>query len=355
MANKKELERKLLDLKDLTPDARIELYQNEIRFEVAELFKESYPDNVIEAQSFYDQWFKSLIGFYDPDILMLNLFLDKDFISISNQLMRTGAFKDIRKSKLSSLMDELLRFLNNQWEANSKLFDDDEECFLRSQFGIIIPGISNSDWRNNKRVDYNPVINELVKWLDLNIDNRDFNNLYIAVILFVKIWNSSNQFSNENFNLKALVFYNKINTVLERRLNDSNAGVYVEFIQYLKERTLFHFSNIGYMPLLDESVSNRYGDGYLKQRAKNKKLYKEAEKLNEICPEYSFIELIQNISEDSPEYAIKIYEKTLMDKIEQFHFPSKNEIESINSFVSNENIEKVRDNLFRKLYLFEFI
>ena len=106
MANKKELERKLLDLKDLTPDARIELYQNEIRFEVAELFKESYPDNVIEAQSFYDQWFKSLIGFYDPDILMLNLFLDKDFISISNQLMRTGAFKDIRKSKLSSLMDE---------------------------------------------------------------------------------------------------------------------------------------------------------------------------------------------------------------------------------------------------------
>jgi hypothetical protein len=349
---KKQLKRELNDLNDIPLESRIEKYKNEIRFEIVALLQKSCPDNLIETRVFYDEWFKSLIGFYDPDMLMINLFLDKDFVNIFNYLMKTGSLKEIKKSKLSPLMDRLLNFSEVKWTINSIFLDEDNIYFLRSQFGEIIPDISNSDWESAVE-NSNPILEKYVRWLDSNLDNVDFENLFSAFILFVKIWNSSSQFSNKYFNSKATIFYHKINKVIEKRLNDLNSGVYIKFIQYLKERTFHLFSNIDYIPLLDETTSYNHGDGYLKQRAKNKDLYMEAENLNKICIDYTFIELMKDIADDTPEYTVNLYEKTINKKLLQFQLPSINEIDLIKNLVFNKNIEKIRINLFRNLYLFE--
>ena len=348
---KKQLLCELFDLKGLLPEARIEKYQNEIRIKIVECLRKSRPNNLIDSKIFFSEWFKSLMGFYDPDTLMLNLFLDKDFIIIFNYLLKTGALKEIRRSKLSPVMDELLNFSDIQWATNSSFSDKDEEYFLRIEFGVIISDISNSDW--SSAAENSNLLDKFVKWLDSNLDNGDFDNLFTAFILFVKIWNSSNQFSDKNFNLKALGFYDRINRVLETRLTNLNSDSYIIFIEKLKKRFSDLFTNINYIPLLDESEQNRFKDSYLKQRERNKVLYSEAISLNEISPNYSFIELVRDISEDTPEYFVRTYELALIEKIEQFQFPCKNEIEQISFLSSNKNIEKIRGNLFRKLYLFE--
>jgi hypothetical protein len=348
---KKKLNTKLFELKNLNSEARIDKYQNEIRFEIVELLQKSYPDNLMDTNVFYNSWFKSLISFYDPDMLMVNLFLDKDFVNIFNYLLKTEALKGILKPRLSPLMVELLNFSDIQWAKNSSFSDKDEECFLRIQFGVIISDISNSDWSSG--AENSNLLDKFVKWLDSNLDNGDFENLFTAFLLFVKIWNSSNQFSDKNFNLKAIGLYNRINKVLQTRLTNLNSDSYIIFIKKLKKRFSDLFTNINYIPLLDESEHNRYEDSYLKHRERIKVLYSEAVSLNEISPNYSFIELLRDISEDTPEYFVRTYELALIEKIEQFQFPSKNEIELISFLASNKNIQKIRGNMFRKLYLFE--
>ena len=107
------------------------------------------------------------------------------------------------------------------------------------------------------------------------------------------------------------------------------------------------------MPFLDESESYKHNDSYIKHRSENKSLYLSAVELSEISSDYSFIKLVQSVSEESANYINCKYEQSMIDKIAQYKTPSSEEIEVINSFPSNPKTDKIRDMLYRKLYLFE--
>ena len=336
-------------LKTLNYKEKISRYENEFKQEIIKLLKDCYPDTLADKIIFYDECFKSLIGFYDSQLLIENLFLEKDSISISNHLLRIGSFKGINSKYLSQFTDEYIVFLTNKFEQNSKLIEEDENKFIQVSFQSIIDELNDFQWVSMERS--NELIKTFIKWIDSNLDD---SNATTSFLIFTKLWNNNSNFE-KSFNNKSIILYNELIIVLKKRRDNSEVESIIKLIDMLNGFQSLFFNNSIYFPIIDNKVSNKYAPGYIERRNEYLIILEEAKMIDQINNNLNYYELFKLIKDDSPEYLKSKINKVINNKITSFNYPTSEEVLMILELKSNYFIENLRNKLIKQFYLYEYI
>ena len=350
--NTKFIRTKLIEeMRLLSPDARREKYDTEIKGIISSLLKDCYPENSTDKIVFYNESFASMISYYDAETLLLNLFLEKDCAHIVNNLCKTKAFDDVKPDNLSKLSCNFLVYLNGKYLENNEFTENDEKLFIQSFFMSIVPSLNNLDWR--PRIGDNPLIKKYLVWFKENLNIENLEIVLLSFITFIKLWDCFNEFSSPFNNTKAILFYNEINLDIETKLSNSSADIYFHLLTEIQKISSYLFVELKYIPLIDISYNIDHSAGYLAQRKKNLFFLSQACKIGKISSSWSYTDLIKDVSDDSPVYLVKKYIDSIMGKIKNFSYPSNEEIEKIIAIPKNKNIDVLKSKLFEKLYIFE--
>lgn len=345
-----EIDSILIDeLKNLSSIEQLNRYKSEFKLEIIKLLKECYSDTLSDKIIFYDESLKSLIGHYDPELLLINLFLEKDSITISNHLLKKGSFNMIRSKYLSPFTDEYLVFLTNTFKQNSKLVEEDEIKFVQETLKSIIKEINKSHWASDE--NNNLLVRTFIKWIDSKFEDT---NITTAFLIFTKIWNNNSTFE-KSFNTKSIYLYNELIAVLKRRLNNSEVESFIKFIDNLKGFQTLLFNDINYYPIIDNKESNKYSNGYVIRRNEYFLIFDQAKMISQINTDLSYYELVSLVNDNSPEYLIAKINKIIDEKVNLFVYPTNEEIESIWQLKSNNHIDILRIKLKKKLYLYDIL
>jgi hypothetical protein len=353
--NRKFIDTKLFEeMRLLSPDDRRRRYDTELKGIISSLLKDCYPDNLTEKIDFYKEAFASWISFYDADSLLMNLFFEKDCMYIVNSLCKLNAFDDVSSTNLSQLSSKFIEFIKEKCLVKSSFTNENEKALIQSFLMELISNIENSDW-TPERSKSNTIIRKFLKYVNENLNTENLENGIMAFLLFIKLWDCFDEYSNPFNNDKACVFYNIINAEIKTKLDNSSADLYVHLSNEIINTTSSLFVELKYIPLIDNSDNNYYNSGYLAQRMRNQDLMNQAREIEKISSSWNYIDLIKEVSEDCPNYQFQRYLNSIIEKIKKYNYPTDDEIKIINEIQSNKNIDLLKMTLFEKLYIFENI
>ena len=328
-----------------------EKYRNQLRKKVIVLLKECYPENTTERVIFYNEAFKCGIAFFDSELLMLNLFFEKDGFQILASLYRRKAFDRIRREHLSGLTKEYINFVDSRLEF-FEFREEDERDFIHMFFESIVTNLIPKDWQDDHLYG-NPLVYKFTEWLSTKLQNSELDDATMAFLCFTKIWNSVPDFSKSFNNQTAILFYKQINEYLSAQMLNYSVDNYIDFNAKILGIFGDLFVHIGYIPLLDDIDSVHYKSGYLKRRLENQQLLKEAIELESISITWSYFKILNIVTEDTPDYVVKKCLNIILSKIKDFNFPSNDEVKHIIGFDLNPKRENLRQALFNKLYIYD--
>lgn len=338
-------------MKGLSDDEKHRYYRS-IKLEVRQRLKESL-QKCVNKSKFYQEAF-DVLSTYEADYLILNLFYESDSITIINSLNQRNLLKDLVLKDLSLISAQYYSHVISILNANRLYGDKDELFFLRTNFLKIVPLININDWNSENEHNVS-VISKFAKWVFNNLgEDGKTDTVYNAFYLFVKIWNYF-EFINKPFNRKAILFYSFCISEYE---NISNPQTLINIHKYfLNLRTIFStlFVNIQYVPLLDIKDSEIYKQGYLIKRELFLNKLKQSEKIFSISESKSILYLFRSINVSESAVIFEGAKMALRKRIYNYELPSHDELIKIKEMVLKGKSEEMRNYLFERLYLFEFI
>ncbi len=232
-----------------------------------------------------------------------------------------------------------------------------KSIFLRTIFLQFTEGITISDWDEKKRSEnMNPFISKYLKWISCNIDKEiNHEKVIQSFIIFVKMWNSFENYSKPFNNTQAILFYTNLIAGFNKDISSAALVNFYKFIYKLGCIFSYLFVEIEYIPLLDKKDSITYRPGYLIKRNEFIEKFEQSEKSFSFLKVDSLLTLFQSTNDSKDELIIESVQATLKNKMDNYELPKYKELCEISNYSLTNNSEKARNYLFEKLYLFEFI
>lgn len=283
-----------------------------LKEQVYKRLKESY-FNCSSKSSFYKDIFQ-VLGSYDGDYLILNLLLDENCIDIINDLKEINIFDDevIKVTNANLISYSFFNVIKNDL-----CFTEDKlVTFLKDNIIELIQTITVNDWMNVKERN---LVRKIIK--SITLENKE-NSIFIY-ILFVKIWNNFDDFSNPFNNSKGIVKYSMLINAL---LDEVDGNDFFNFFRKLEELRRDLFVRPSYFPIIDDKDDVQYKPGYMKKRTDFFKIIKSLRDISEISTTNSFENLIQTYSNSEDKKLVEICKEIIISKLKLLEYPKTDEI-----------------------------
>lgn len=341
-------------MKGLSDDDRRKSYK-ELRIEVRKRLTDSYA-NETDKSRFYQEAFK-ILSFYEADYLFLNLFYEKSSVGIINDLFKEKLLENLSFLESNSLPHKYYLYLLSKIKKGVEFNHNDEVNFFKTNILQLIEGITTSDWdEKNRSENMYPFISKYSKWIAHNIDDEiNHEKVIQSFIIFVRMWNSFDNYSKPFNNAKAILFYTNISAAFNKDIGHTALVNFYKFIYKLGCIFSYLFVELEYIPLLDKKDSTSYKPGYLIKRNELIERFKQSEKSFSFLKVDSLLSLFQSTNDSRDELIIERIQSILKIKIDNYELPKYAELCEISNYKLTNNSKKARDYLFEKLYLFEFI
>lgn len=288
---------------------------------------------------FYKDAFE-VLGFYEGEYLILNLFLEHNCVEIIDSLLKNDLFENASVSNIDSISYSFYRFII----IKSYFTDSDLEEFLKVNSIKLTQTITYIDWDNEKKLS-NPLIYKFAKFL-ISVNDDNVNSINNGYYLLVKIWNHLDLFSNPFNNTKGIILYKEI-------IKFCSQNDYISFFDWINKtaeefnKSLFVKPN--YIPIIDEKNNDLYKNGYLKTRQEFYELMEIQKQKSIISSSMNYSKLLTLRSSYNNDSLVETCDQEISSKINDFVYPDSKEIIMIKDMSeNNENI----DGFLRKLYLY---
>ena len=330
-----KLHREMIGLSD---EEKIMQYEI-IKAETRKRLKSSY-NNCDNTFGFYEEAFNNLF-FYDLGFLLTNLFFEKNasdiFLYLSNGSLSI--------SKINHRESFSSNFYNDMMNAFSKNLEVD---FLKLEFTKLLD-LNSGDWKS-VHTNHNEIVKKYAFWLiEINKKNIQTDLNIYSYFLFCKIWNSYDSY-RENFSEKAIVFYNTLNKKIKKLFKEEFYIDLSEMINELQDvKDALFIEDLEFYPLLDQEEHDI--SGYVIQRELFNKYVKLSKTLRKTYVNDSFEAIFDTILGAESILCRKL-ENEINKKLDRFHIPSQNELDSI----INKNLEGkkklVLQRFLKRLYIY---
>lgn len=325
-------------MKGLTDSEKIEKYLA-LKDDVFKRLNNSYI-NCNNRIDFYKDAFE-VLGFYEGEYLILNLFLEDNCVEIINLLLSNDFFKKVNINVPNA--NSISYYFYNFIISKSYFTDSDLVAFLKNNSIELTQTITQMDWINENRQS-NPLINKFSAFF-IKVDKNNADMIIYGYFLFTKIWNHLDLFLNPFNNTKGIMLFYDLNKYLEK----NECSNFYTFYEKLNEVSNLLLVEINYLPIIDKKNNASYKGGYLK----NRKCFWDFMELQKqrinVSNEMNYSELITLISKSDDNLLIEKCEQTILIKTNNFEYPDSNEMKTINNMTeNNKNINA----FFQKLYIY---
>lgn len=339
-------------LKGVRDDDRQSIYEqeiNKIRIKVKEYYQENVSiakDNVSIKETFYSDIVNNF-GEFEFDYILMNLFLDKDFIIILKSLESNKSFNFLLNTSnkdLGTFIKSLARKLNNTMSVGNTLSNS-----LQNEFSEFI-STNAFTW---DEINYNNRSSINHKYAEYLIENISYNSPNWKLIisnhlLFLKSYNYLGYF-NSNRAVKSIFFINRLieyyrekkestDVKLVQLENKINKNIHHNcFVSYIKTPICISESEAS---SISELLANRIGD------------YRDLLGVRVIINEKSYYDLYKSLGSGS----IDEFNKALIKKSKLGSLITQDDIENISNFSDSKDgnhKNKARNLIFNKFYIFD--
>lgn len=334
------------EMKGLSNEDKFKKYF-ELRSDIINRLKNSRINSNDLSQLYIEAF--DIIGNYDADLLWLNIFYEESFVKILDTLLKNNIFSKEYPISNNSIGHYLKLTLSDKHFFNN----EDLDHFLRD-FLIDKIGISHNDWIDDKE-NSNPIIHHFGDYLINSFKNEYKQEINLVFIVFVKVWNTLQNFSSPFNNTKAILLYGAFNNAFKGNdLININYDTFISFEKEIKNcfnSLIFNYNKI-FIPFLDSSICNGYKSGYLTQREKYFQIRKRIEELCCVSIEDDYLTLITRINQIKEREIAEKYRCVINKKLEAYEYPSLDEIEKIRKIEVSNNYFDVHTDFFNKIYLY---
>lgn len=356
--NKYFLQSFFSDLRKLDTDSEpmnYENYKNKIKTKTSEYYQKIDGNDDAKILPLKNSFYVELVdcfGQYDFDYILINLFLDKDFIRVLESLRTKAKFNLLLEQSRTSLaffLKGLNRRLNNTM-STERAFSD----YLKSVFSDFIP-IDDNTWNETNYTNKSSINHKYAQYLieSVALDSPYWQSIIYNHLLFIKVYNHLDYF-DKNKASKNILFINEIISCykLKKRDNDVKLGQLINKID--NEIHSNCFANYIKTPVcMSESTAYNISDGLANR-------IKEFDSLLDIrtvvaksnqSTYYDLYKLSDRIS-------LEELNKYLDEKMSAGYFIIEDDIQKIegnSGSNSNQDMNRVKQQIFKKFYLFEKI
>ena len=318
---------------------RIEIF-NSLSFDLNSRLKTSY-HSCDDKITFYKEALE-VLGVFDAENVMLNLFLEDDFVKITDALVSDELFK---KVTVNISNKESLSYYLHCFIANKSSFT--KSClyeFLHDSTIEWIESINRVDW-NTHNENSNPLVNKFSSFFV----NSDFSNEGLMIncyFIFTKIWNADRNFSIPFNNTKGILFFNTLNHYCDK---NPYTDLY-KFYNQLSDLTNRLFVNVEYFPIVDFKSKEEYSEGYLIKRKKFRIHMNSEKERNEVSLKMSYMQLAELLSMDKNDSLNEICEHVILQKLSSFEYPNSEELQRFRD--SEIILDETKKMVLNKFYYF---
>jgi hypothetical protein len=291
-----------------------------------------------------------IIGFYDADFLLLNVFFEDSCTEILDNLLKANVF-----SKEYNLSYDSIGYHLNSFLTNKLFFRDEDLDFFLQQVLITKIGVSENDWKNKNERSH-PILSHFSDYIINSFKCTLIQEVQLVYLIFVKVWNTLPSFTKPyNLNIKAIILLNAFNKEFSGEgLISINCDTFIHFFESIKkcfDSLIFSYDSL-FLPFLDSKSHPEYISGYLNQREKYHQIYKKIEELCNISIEDSYYDLIIKIIQTNEPEIIEKYNSVLNKKMEEYEYPSSEELEKIRKIELSNDYFDVQTDFFSKIYFY---
>ncbi len=169
--------------------------------------------NADESQTLLqkDRFYKDLIdciGEYDFDYILMNLFLDKDFLKLILSFYKNEKFKSLLEQSKTSLGFFIKGF--NKKLNDSLAFDKEFSTYLKNAFYDFIP-TDNNTWEEKGYKTKSSINHKYAQYViqSITLDSPCWHMIIYNHMLFIKAYNHLGYFSIDK-SLKSILFINEL-------------------------------------------------------------------------------------------------------------------------------------------------
>ena len=328
---------------------RLHVYKNEYKKDVVKLLKQYYSNNNLDKNTFYTEVFNSKLGFYDAELLLSNLFLEKYAVSIINYLLRSGTLNEFWSINLPTFLELYLNDIQINFKNNSRLSEIDVLRLIQSYTETIINEKIESDW--NKSNDISKLTRKFLDWFNGNLSDENVSSIYL---IFIKLWNSEFE-EKDSFNKNVIILYHLLINNLSEFMKNGGYYYFIQFIHSIENIKSNLFNDDFFFPIVDTKNSNKYSNGYITKRDEFNKLLTQARELLKLNSDYSYLELLKKVNDNSQEYIITRVNEIIREKITKLNYPDFIEVEKICKLNQGDKLNNIKYLLLKKLYLYECV
>lgn len=303
--------------------------------------KKSY-ESCNDKKEFYKDAFE-ILGIYEGDFLLINLFLEEKCVEIINSLKTNQFFsrKNINEPSKDSFSSHFSDFIFSKPEFSE--FDLIE--FIKNKsIEVTNSSISIKDWEN-ENINSNPMVNKFCSFFtnsEITLANKIF-----GYFLYTKIWNHFDDFINPFNNTKGIIMYRNLKNDLE----NNDFEIFYNFFQTVLKTSNSLFVKYIYQPIIDNEENDSYKPGYLRQREVFNNHLDNFKKRNCLNLKMNYHQLFEVLKSSEDELLSNDCHKIIIQKIRNFEYPDNNEL---NALIKHEN-EKFKLQICKMLYLFSSI
>lgn len=325
------------------------------------IFKCSTNTGIIKSKYFFYCDLIEYLNLYEPDYILINLFLDKNFEDIilifleveEKKISKLLLNKYIKNKRIVDFYKEIIEFIvkfNLQKKVSSEISKKCEN-YITNEFSKIV-GLDVTSWNNDKYNRTSSVNHLYPKYLitSLNESSVNLDKLILSYILFLKIWNCSEYFQSKK-STKSIMFVNHLIYEFNSLDNANNIKLF-ELINEIKLKIdLETFVEFQETPLTISENSEHIDLNYKQYVMKFKAILNRLERVSNY-KSYTFYDLFIELKSDS----IEELNVSIIKKINEFEYISPFEINKFKEYlVNNPNDEKLIRLIFSHFYLIEEI
>lgn len=326
-------------------------FQSESRSRVCEYYKITQEIGLESKFSFYTEVLEHF-GDFDFDFVLMNLFLDSDFIAIFKDFQNNERFNFHLEESNSSLASFIKRFKRkiNQYSSIEKVFFE----YLKEEIGIVINSSDNVDiWDNNR---YNHQEDSIVYIYSKHLINRVsseepyWEHTLFGHLLFLKAFNISDYFNDENKSIKCILIINQL--ISSYNDNKSEKNIKLLLLQNKINEDIHRnvFVKYNKTPIcISIDKANEISIGFGKKIKEYNELLNIRTVVSDInkASYYDIYKLSDRISVDE-------LNKYLKQKIDTGYFITNQDVLKIKKEVNlSPNMKIAKTLIFQKFYIFE--
>lgn len=320
------------EMKGLTDDEKLIRYET-IKEETRKRLKKFYLKSQ-RVKNFYEEIFEQL-AFYETDYLLLNLFFEKNVNGLFYHLSNDDSIHLNFKNEESFSYD-FWKFMEGSCDVSK---------FLKTEF-IPLLKIPEQEWSTK-----NEKTHDIIRVFPKIFLNPEELKHEVSYYLLLKLWNHFDKY-NKDLNTTSTMLYYLVNAEFDKL---KNKGIYVNLNKMINELNqniddLF-VTNLEYYPLLNKSDKSIFSKGFYTQLDE---FNKRVELSKDLCKSYinePYDSIFHALIGKNTIICDKI-QNDLNQKLDRLEMPDSNEIETIKNIEDNNDVNSVKNDFLRRLYIY---